>query len=386
MNSRISSLPTPFYIVYEDKIRRNLELIDRVRRMTGAEIIMAFKANALWRTFGIFREYGFKSTASSVNEMRLGNDELCHRVHAYCPAYTPETIKEYISGSSHITFNSVDQYMRFKGNISRHNASGAYHVSPGLRVNPQCSVIETDIYNPALPGSRFGVTAEMLGGKLPEGIEGLHFHQLCESSSYDLEKVLDAFEQQFGDMPDKVKWVNMGGGHLMTREGYDVDHLISLLNDFKARHPHLQVILEPGSAFTWRTGDLITSVVDVVENQGVKTAIIDASFACHMPDTLEMPYKPIITESVEPQEGKELPTYRLGGNSCLSGDYVGDWTFEAPLKAGDRLTLEDMNHYTTVKTTMFNGLQHPDIVFARSNGSLEYLRRFTYEDYRNRMC
>lgn len=386
MNSRISSLPTPFYIVYEDKIRRNLELIDRVRRMTGAEIIMAFKANALWRTFGIFREYGFKSTASSVNEMRLGNDELCHRVHAYCPAYTPETIKEYISGSSHITFNSVDQYMRFKGNISRHNASGAYHVSPGLRVNPQCSVIETDIYNPALPGSRFGVTAEMLGGKLPEGIEGLHFHQLCESSSYDLEKVLDAFEQQFGDMLDKVKWVNMGGGHLMTREGYDVDHLISLLNDFKARHPHLQVILEPGSAFTWRTGDLITSVVDVVENQGVKTAIIDASFACHMPDTLEMPYKPIITESVEPQEGKELPTYRLGGNSCLSGDYVGDWTFEAPLKAGDRLTLEDMNHYTTVKTTMFDGLQHPDIVFARSNGSLEYLRRFTYEDYRNRMC
>ncbi|RXE71544.1 carboxynorspermidine decarboxylase [Muribaculaceae bacterium Isolate-002 (NCI)] len=386
MNSRISSLPTPFYIVYEDKIRRNLELIDRVRRMTGAEIIMAFKANALWRTFGIFREYGFKSTASSVNEMRLGNDELCHRVHAYCPAYTPETIKEYISGSSHITFNSVDQYMRFKGNISRHNASGAYHVSPGLRVNPQCSVIETDIYNPALPGSRFGVTAEMLGGKLPEGIEGLHFHQLCESSSYDLEKVLDAFEQQFGDMLDKVKWVNMGGGHLMTREGYDVDHLISLLNDFKARHPHLQVILEPGSAFTWRTGDLITSVVDVVENQGVKTAIIDASFACHMPDTLEMPYKPIITESVEPQEGKELPTYRLGGNSCLSGDYVGDWTFETPLKAGDRLTLEDMNHYTTVKTTMFNGLQHPDIVFARSNGSLEYLRRFTYEDYRNRMC
>lgn len=263
---------------------------------------------------------------------------------------------------------------------------GRIMFSPGLRVNPQCSVIETDIYNPALPGSRFGVTAEMLGGKLPEGIEGLHFHQLCESSSYDLEKVLDAFEQQFGDMLDKVKWVNMGGGHLMTREGYDVDHLISLLNDFKARHPHLQVILEPGSAFTWRTGDLITSVVDVVENQGVKTAIIDASFACHMPDTLEMPYKPIITESVEPQEGKELPTYRLGGNSCLSGDYVGDWTFETPLKAGDRLTLEDMNHYTTVKTTMFNGLQHPDIVFARSNGSLEYLRRFTYEDYRNRMC
>lgn len=386
MNHDISSLPTPFYIVYEDKIRRNLDLIDRVRRLTGAEIIMAFKANALWRTFDIFREYGFKSTASSINEMRLGNDELGHRVHAYCPAYTPATIKEYIVGSSHITFNSVDQYLRFRKEIDEHNVGDGHHVSPGLRVNPQCSVIETDIYNPALPGSRFGVTADMLGGKLPEGIEGLHFHQLCESSSYDLAKVLEAFEQQFGAMIDNVKWVNMGGGHLMTREGYDVDHLISLLNDFKARHPHVQVILEPGSAFTWRTGDLITSVVDVVENQGVRTAIIDASFACHMPDTLEMPYKPIVSESVDGDEDAAFYTYRLGGNSCLSGDYVGDWKFAAPLKAGDRLTLEDMNHYTTVKTTMFNGLQHPDIVLARQDGSLEYLRRFTYEDYRNRMC
>jgi len=382
----ISSLPTPFYVVYEDKLRRNLELIDSVRRRAGVEIIMAFKANALWRTFDIFREYGFRSTASSVNEMRLGNDELHHRVHSYCPAYTPATIKEFIAGSSHITFNSVDQYLRFRNEIARHNDSGGHHVSAGLRVNPQCSVIETDIYNPALPGSRFGMTAEMLGGNLPEGIEGLHFHQLCESSSYDLAKVLDAFESQFGDVIDKVKWVNMGGGHLMTREGYDVEHLVGLLTAFRERHPHLQVILEPGSAFTWRTGDLITSVVDVVENQGVRTAIIDASFACHMPDTLEMPYKPIVTESVADTGGKNLYTYRLGGNSCLSGDYVGDWSFEAPLKAGDRLTLEDMNHYTTVKTTMFNGLQHPDIVLAKSDGSIEYLRRFTYEDYRNRMC
>lgn len=381
----ISSLPTPFYVVYEDKLRRNLELIDSVRRRAGVEIIMAFKANALWRTFDIFREYGFRSTASSVNEMRLGNDELHHRVHSYCPAYTPATIKEYIAGSSHITFNSVDQYMRFKDEIDRHNASGGHHVSAGLRVNPQCSVIETDIYNPALPGSRFGMTAQMLGGKLPDGIEGLHFHQLCESSSYDLEKVLEAFESQFGDLIDKVKWVNMGGGHLMTREGYEVEHLVELLKGFRQRHPHLQVILEPGSAFTWRTGDLITSVVDVVDNQGVKTAIIDASFACHMPDTLEMPYKPAITESMA--DGAEGGiSYRLGGNSCLSGDFVGDWSFSKPLVTGDRLTLEDMNHYTTVKTTMFNGLQHPDIVYARSNGDIEYLRRFTYEDYRNRMC
>lgn len=381
----LSSLPTPFYVVYEDKLRRNLELIDSVRRRAGVEIIMAFKANALWRTFDIFRQYGFKSTASSINEMRLGNDELHCRVHSYCPAYTPATIKEYIAGSSHITFNSVEQYLRFKDDIDRHNAGGDHHVSPGLRVNPQCSVIETDIYNPALPGSRFGVTAEMLGGCLPEGIEGLHFHQLCESTSYDLEKVLNAFEEQFGELIDKVKWVNMGGGHLMTRDGYDVDHLVALLTAFKSRHPHLDIILEPGSAFTWRTGDLITSVVDVVENQGVKTAIIDASFACHMPDTLEMPYKPLVTESLGADPDYNCPTYRLGGNSCLSGDFVGDWSFKEPLKTGDRLTLEDMNHYTTVKTTMFNGIQHPDIVYARSNGDIEYLRRFTYEDYRSRM-
>lgn len=387
MKYDISKLPTPFYVVYEEKIRKNLDLIDRVRREAGVEIIMAFKANALWRTFGIFREYGFKSTASSLNEMRLGNDELGHRVHSYCPAYTAATIKEYIAGSSHITFNSVDQYLRFKGEIERHNAAGGHYVSAGLRVNPQCSVIETDIYNPALPGSRFGVTAEMLGGNLPEGVEGLHFHQLCESTSHDLAKVLEAFETQFGDAIERVKWVNMGGGHLMTRAGYGVEHLIELLKGFKSRHQHLQVILEPGSAFTWRTGDLITEVVDVVENQGVRTAIIDASFACHMPDTLEMPYQPLITESVKEDEaeGKEVLAYRLGGNSCLSGDFVGDWLFEKPLKAGDRLTLEDMNHYTTVKTTMFNGLQHPDIVFAKSDGTIEYLRRFTYEDYRNRM-
>lgn len=378
------SLPTPYFIVYEEKIKHNLELIDSVRRAAGVEIIMAFKANALWRTFGLFRQYGFKCTASSLNEMRLGNEELKCLAHTYCPAYTPATIVHYLCGSSHITFNSVAQWERFRSDVVRHNHSSHSHLSPGLRVNPQCSVIETDIYNPALPGSRFGMTASMLGDTLPDGIEGLHFHQLCESTSYDLEKVLASFEDQFGRFLDKIKWVNMGGGHLMTREGYDTDHLIALLTGFRKRHPNLAVILEPGSAFTWRTGDLITSIVDIVDNQGVKTAIIDASFACHMPDTLEMPYKPAITESLS-EVDRSKPTYRLGGNSCLSGDYVGDWSFETPLKIGDRLTLEDMNHYTTVKTTMFNGLQHPDIVYSRADGTIEYLRRFTYEDYKSRM-
>lgn len=372
-----SEIPTPFYIVYEEKLRRNLELIDSVRRRSGAEIIMAFKANALWRTFHIIRDYGFKFTASSLNELQLGCKHLGTKAHSYCPAYTDTTIDEFLSGSSHITFNSLSQFERFGRKALEAG------VSPGLRVNPQCSVIETDIYNPALPGSRFGVTADMIGERLPEGLEGLHFHALCESSADDLERVLEAFEQQFGKYLDSVKWVNMGGGHLMTRQGYDTDKLVEILTGFRRRHPNLKVILEPGSAFTWRTGDLITSVVDIVENQGISTAIIDASFACHMPDCLEMPYKPAITGSLEPDES--LPTYRMGGNSCLSGDYVGSWSFAEPLKPGQRLRFEDMNHYTTVKTNMFNGIQHPAIVFCDSKGDCTYLRRFTFEDYESRM-
>ena len=377
----INEIQTPFYVVYEDRLRSNLELISEVRRRAGVDVIMAFKANALWRTFGIVREYCRNSTASSLNELRLGREFLGGEVHSYCPAYTSATIDEYIAGSSHITFNSLGQYVRFADKVREARRRG-HDISPGLRVNPRCSVIETDIYNPALPGSRFGVGATELSGGLPEGIEGLHFHALCESDSFALERVLAAFEEQFGHLLPQLKWVNMGGGHLMTREGYDIEHLISMLTDFRRRHPNLKVILEPGSAFTWRTGDLITSVVDTVENDGVPTAIVDVSFACHMPDTLEMPYKPAITESVP--EGQGEP-WRLGGNSCLSGDYMGAWYFSETLEAGQRLTLEDMNHYTTVKTTMFNGIQHPDIVLCHSDGRCEYLRRFTYDDYKNRM-
>ncbi|MDE6527562.1 MAG: carboxynorspermidine decarboxylase [Muribaculaceae bacterium] len=386
-----ADLPTPFYVVYENALRHNLDIITSVAREAGVKIIMAFKANALWRTFHIFREYGIDCTASSLNELQLGREELRGKVHSYCPAYTPLTIGAYLAGSSHITFNSISQWEHFKKDVYAYNAANPDEkVSPGLRVNPQCSVIETDIYNPALPGSRFGVTARQIGDTLPEGIEGLHFHALCESSSHDLEKVLDAFETQFGRYLPQVRWVNMGGGHLMTREGYDTTHLVKLLRDFRKRYPWLQVILEPGSAFTWRTGDLIASVVDIVENQGVSTAILDVSFACHMPDTLEMPYKPLVTESIPEHEASAMEhgtvhTYRFGGNSCLSGDYMGDWHFSRPLKPGDRLTFEDMNHYTTVKTNMFNGIQHPDIVFADREGQASYLRRFTFDDYKSRM-
>lgn len=379
------NIPTPAYVVYEDRLRRNLSLIKTVKQRAGIDIIMAFKANALWRTFPIIAEYCRNSTASSLNELRLGREFLGGEVHSYCPAYTPGTIDEYLAGSSHITFNSVSQYTRFASKLKEYNSTSGRHVSPGLRVNPKCSVIETDIYNPALPGSRFGVDAEHLGDSLPEGIEGLHFHALCESSSYDLEKVLTAFENQFGKYLPQIKWVNMGGGHLMTREGYDTEHLIKILTEFRSRYPWLKVILEPGSAFTWRTGDLFTSVVDIVENDGISTAIIDASFACHMPDTLEMPYKPLITESLGQEAVKGKPTYRLGGNSCLSGDFMGDWSFPTPLNIGDRLTLEDMNHYTNVKTTMFNGIQHPSVWLVRSNGETELLRSYSYEDYKSRM-
>lgn len=374
---------TPYYIVYEEKLRNNLNLITRVMQESGAKIIMAFKANALWRTFPIFREYGICSTASSVNEMLLANDELNCKVHAYCPVYTDTTIEKFMRGSSHITFNSTKQYLRFKDRINSHNAATGDAISCGLRINPMCSVIETDIYNPCTPGSRFGVTADELK-ELPEGIDGFHFHALCESTSYDLEKVLEAVKEQFGQYLPRLKWLNMGGGHLMTRKDYDVEHLISSLKKFKAEFPNLELILEPGSAFCWRTGDLEATVVDVVENCGIKTAIVDVSFACHMPDCLEMPYQPCITQALDEVDTSK-PTYRIGGNSCLSGDFIGDWSFEHELKEGDRLTFEDMNHYTTVKTNMFNGIDHPALVLERLDGARVVMREFTYEDYKNRM-
>ena len=377
-------IETPYYIAYESKIEKNLSLIKHVSEESGAEIIMAFKANALWKSFDIFRRYGVKSTASSLNEMLLGNEELHQLCHTYCPVYTDRSFPEFLKGSDHITFNSIAQFEKFKPQAEAFETATGRHVSLGLRINPEISVIETDIYNPCAPGARFGVTIENMPEHLPSGIEGFHFHALCESTSYDLEKVLSQVESAFGKYLDGLKWINFGGGHLMTRKGYDTDHLISLIKGFKKRHPNLHVILEPGSAFTWRTGDLIASVLDIVENAGIKTAIVNVSFACHMPDCLEMPYKPAITEAL-PDVVADKPTYRIGGNSCLSGDFVGDWSFEQPLKPGDILTFEDMNHYTTVKTNMFNGIQHPALYLQRNDGTIQCLRCYTYEDYKNRM-
>ena len=384
-NYNIDSIPTPAYVVYEDKLRRNLQKLKKTEEECGIKIIMAFKANALWKTFPIIAEYFTSSTASSLNEMKLSLEFLGNDVHTYCPVYTEETFPEFMEGSSHITFNSLAQFEKFYPRIEEWNRTHERKVSAGLRVNPQCGVIDHDIYNPAIPGSRFGVSIDRMPEKLPEGLEGFHFHALCESSSYDLEKVLVEFENKFGKYLDGLKWVNFGGGHLITRKGYDTDHLKSVILGFKERHPGIKVILEPGSAFTWQTGDLLTTVLDVVEDSGVKTAIIDASFACHMPDCLEMPYQPVIEEAMDEDDDSPGHTYRLGGNSCLSGDFVGDWKFSESLSAGQRLTLKDMNHYTTVKTNMFNGIQHPSIWLIPSEGTPLLHRAFTYDDYRSRM-
>ncbi|WP_099465693.1 carboxynorspermidine decarboxylase [Parabacteroides provencensis] len=375
----INKIPSPCYVMEERLLRNNLSLIKSVKERADVNIILAFKAFAMWKSFPIIREYIPYSTASSKYEAQLAYEEMGSKAHTYSPAYTEADFPVILKYSSHITFNSLSQFERFYPMIQ----ADGNKVSCGLRINPEYSDVETELYNPCAPGSRMGVISELLGNKLPEGIEGLHFHTLCESSSYDLEKTLMEVEKRFGRFLPYIKWLNMGGGHLMTRNGYDTEHLIGLLKSFKAKYPNLEVIMEPGSAFAWQTGFLLTTVVDVVKNHGIKTAIIDASFTCHMPDCLEMPYKPVIRQAVDPGEGKF--SYRIGGNSCLSGDYMGDWSFDKPLVVGDKLIFEDMIHYTIVKTTMFNGIPHPSLALWSKEDKLEVYRTFGYEDYKNRM-
>lgn len=376
----IQQIPSPCYVMEEKLLRNNLALIRSVKERAGVNIILAFKAFAIWKSFPIIREYIGYSTASSKFEARLAYEELGNLAHTYSPAYTEADFPDILRYSSHVTFNSLSQFDRFYPAVK---ADGC-RVSCGLRINPEYSEVGTDLYNPCAPGSRMGVISDLLGDTLPEGIEGLHFHTLCESTSYDLEKTLAVVEERFGRLLPQIKWLNMGGGHLMTRKGYDVDHLVSVLLAFKQRHPNLELIMEPGSAFGWQTGFLLTTVVDIVENHGIQTAIIDASFTCHMPDCLEMPYKPVIRNATDPVEGK--PTYRIGGNSCLSGDFMGDWSFDQPLQIGDRLIFEDMIHYTIVKTTMFNGIPHPAIALWSQDDKLVLYREYGYEDYKHRMC
>ncbi|MEM8524149.1 MAG: carboxynorspermidine decarboxylase [Bacteroidota bacterium] len=371
--------PSPAFVLEEQLLLNNLKLLQAVQKQADVQIILALKAYALWETFPLIGQYLSGATASSLNEARLIYEEMGRKAHTYAVAYEAADFEEIMQYSSHLTFNSVQQYKQFRAQIDTASSS----VSCGIRVNPEYSKVETELYNPAAKGSRLGVTEVAFENGLPEGIEGLHFHTLCESDSYELEKTLTALEEKFGRYLPQLKWLNMGGGHLMTRKDYDLPHLISLLKDFKNRYPNLQIILEPGSAIAWQTGVLVTTVLDIVENRDIKTAIINVSFTAHMPDTLEMPYRPTIRGASEVQNGKF--NYRIGGVSCLAGDYMSEYSFEKELQIGDRLIFDDMIHYTMVKTTFFNGVKHPDICLLRSDGTIETLRTFGYSDFKARL-
>ena len=381
--SVLAQVETPMYIVEENLLRANLSLIRDVAQRADVEIILAFKAFALWKTFPIVREYINSTTASSLSEARLAYEEFGAPAHTFSPADTDSEIDQIAKCSSHLSFNSLSQYERMREKARNANAQ----LSFGLRVNPEYSEISTLLYNPCAPGTRFGVSADKLPAQLPSDIEGFHCHCHCESGADVFQRTLVHIEEKFAGWFPQLKWINFGGGHLMTRKDYDVELLVALLKDFHKRYPWLKVILEPGSAFAWQTGPLVAQVVDIVEDKGIKTAILDVSFTCHMPDCLEMPYQPDVrgAESVEMDRAMEKNTYRLGGNSCLSGDFMGSWRFDHPLEIGEKLIFEDMIHYTTVKTNMFNGITHPSISMLKSDGKLQKMRVFGYSDYKNRM-
>jgi carboxynorspermidine decarboxylase len=378
MSIDYSKIPSPCYVIDEERFRKNLSLIKHVADASGAEIILAFKGFALWGVFPILKEYISGAAASSPDEARLCFEEIGSAAHTYSPVYKSNDFNKLLKYSSHLTFNSLAQYNKFSEEL----LSYPKKISAGIRINPEFSEISHGLYNPCSPGSRLGVVAEDLNKELPEGIEGLHFHVLFESDSFALEKVLQVVENKFGKFFPALKWINMGGGHLMTRKDYDTEHLIRILKLFRQKS-HLKLILEPGSAFAWETGELVATIEDIVENQGIKTAILDVSFTAHMPDCLEMPYKPRIEGATDPVPGK--PTYRLGGNSCLSGDVMGEWSFDKELVVGDRIIFLDMIHYTMVKTTTFNGVHHPSIGIWTKEGQFRLIREFGYEDYKNRL-
>ncbi len=369
--SAFDNYPSPCYILSESALEANLQLLNLVQQEAGVSIICALKGFSFWHSFPLIKHYLSGATASSLNEARLIADEMCCDAHTYAPIYREEEFKQLLIYSSHLTFNSLSQWYKYK----EFALASPKKVSFGLRVNPEYSEIETDLYNPALPGSRLGILSEDMPTDLPEGIEGIHFHVLCENDSVALEHCLQTFEARFGHYIKQCKWVNLGGGHHITRDGYDVMHLIQLLKNFKARYPNLEeVILEPGEAVGWRTGVLTSTVEDIVVNKGIKIAMLNISFACHLPDCLEMPYKPAVLDATAPDEHSKH-VYRLGGCSCLAGDYIGmgDFAFPEPLEIGDRIVFDDMIHYTMVKTTFFNGVSHPAIGIIYKNGEFELL-------------
>jgi len=374
-----SKIPSPAYVLEERFLRKNLELIRSVQERSGATIIVALKGFSMYKMFPMVKEYLSGATASSLNEARLIVEEMGCLAHTYCPAYKEEEFNEMMEYSSHLTFNSLSQYELYKDRVLHHREK----ISMGLRINPEYAEVETDMYNPAIRGSRLGITRNLLGDTLPEGIEGLHSHTMCENDSYVLERTLVHIEEKFGDLLHQVKWLNLGGGHLMTRAGYDHEHLIGLVQRLRKKYD-IEVILEPGSAIAWETGFLRTKVLDIVDSLGIQIAILDTSFAAHMPDTLEMPYKPKVW-GAEPAAVEGKYVYRLGGMTCLAGDYMSEYSFEAPLKVGDTVVFNDMIHYTMVKTTTFNGVGLPAIGIIRENGGFELFKSFGYETFKDRI-
>lgn len=379
MSINYKVIPSPAYVLEEERLVKNLELLNSVQQQAGVQIILALKGFAMWKVFPLIRKYLTGATASSLHEARLIFEEMGTRAHTYSPAYFPNDFDALLNYSSHITFNSLSEFNRYETVVK----NAALPVSLGLRVNPEYSDVTTDLYNPASPNSRLGVLAAQLPTQLPDSIEGLHLHTLCESTAEATINLIQQFEEKFSPYFHQLKWINLGGGHLMTRKGYELDVLIQGLKSFKAKFPHLEVILEPGSAIAWETGELVATVLDIVENGGIKTAILDVSFTAHMPDTLEMPYRPKIMGATDPVDGK--PTYRLGGVSCLAGDYMEAYSFDEPLAIGQKVIFGDMIHYTMVKTTTFNGVQHPDIGIWKRSGEYELIRHFTFEDFKNRL-
>jgi len=370
--------PSPAYVVDLGRLRHNLAILDEVQQRSGAKILMALKAFAMWSVFPLIRQTLQGVCASSPWEARLGREEFGGEVHSFAAAFRASDVVELLQISDHLVFNSFNQLERFRPLWEKEQG----RVSIGLRVNPEHSEGHTAIYDPCAPKSRLGIPRAEFDGRSLRGVEGLHFHSLCEQLFEPLERTAKAFEAKFGEFLPGMKWLNFGGGHHITREGYDIDGLVALVKFFREKYG-LTVYLEPGEAIAIGTGILVGEVLDVVHNE-MDIAILDVSATCHMPDILEMPYRPGITGGHDP--GEKPYTCRLAGPSCLAGDVIGDWSFAQPLKPGDRLAFEDMAHYTMVKTTTFNGIQHPAIcTFEPETGELRVVRRFDYEDFKVRL-
>ena len=372
-----SLAPSPAFVVDERLLERNLKLLKSVQDRTNCDILLALKGFSMWSTFPMARNYLAGITSSSLFEARLGFEEFGKEVHAYAPAYAEHEIDEYLTYVDHIVFNSFDQLNKYKDKVLNHEKN----ISIGLRVNPGYSEVETPLYDPCYINSRLGIPFESFKPDELDGVEGIHFHAMCEQGAEVLERILVHFEEKYGKYLHQMKWINFGGGHHITKPGYNVELLVSLINRIQETYD-VKVILEPGEAIALNTGYLVATVLDIVHN-GMELAIVDSSATCHMPDTLEMPYRAHIIGSGQPNE--KAYTYRLGGMTCLAGDIIGDYSFDEPLQAGDKIVFTDMAHYTMVKTHMFNGVNLPSICTYNDEQGIKVIRSFQFEDYKGRL-